>query len=68
MVEKGGLLRLNGDYGTVCMWSKDAGYEGGLIVQGFWGEEEDLKVGALGDREPMQFEKDGGNVVTGAGE
>lgn len=37
-------------------------------MKGFVGEEQDFEVNALGDSEPMEFVKDGGNVVTGAGD
>ena len=40
---------------------------GGLVVEGFVGEEEDFEVDALRDREPVELLEDWGDVVTGAG-
>ena len=39
---------------------------GGLVVEGFVGEEEDFKMDALRDGEPVELLKDWGDVVTGA--
>ena len=40
---------------------------GGLVVEGFVGEEEDYEMDALRDREPVELLEDWGDVVTGAG-
>ena len=40
---------------------------GGLVMEGFVGEEKDFELDALRDREPVEFLKDGGDMVAGAG-
>lgn len=41
---------------------------GGQIMEAFVDKEEDFEVDALEDLKPMEFVKDKGIVVTGAGE
>ena len=40
--------------------------EGFLVVEGFVSQEEYLELNLLRDGEPVEFLKDGGDVVTGA--
>ena len=38
-----------------------------MVMEGFVGEEEDFKLDVLGNREPVEFLKDGSDVLTGTG-
>ena len=40
---------------------------GGLVVEGFVGEEEDFEVDPVRNGEPVKFLEDRGDVLTGAG-